>query len=332
MDDLLERLHGCLAGLAIGDAMGMPGELIPEMTHARYGRITTFLEPSADHPIHAGLKAGQVTDDTLAALAIIRSIVRAGRLSSEDVARSLVEWIDETDGLNLPYVGPSTKRAIQRLKQGIPPEEAGRWGWSNGAAMRIAPIGFLHPGDIPATVEAARLASLPTHGTNTAISGAAAVACAVTQCTVAGSGIADIVEAAKRGAELGERLGYPYFCPSISRRIDFAVHLANQRKSVEARLRDLYDLVGTGLGSYEVVPVSLALFVMGGGDPMETIILAANTGGDCDTLGAIAGAIAGAYSTITAFPSQYVRTVEQVNDLDLQEISLAFFEVIRRLN
>ena len=330
MKDLLPKLHGCIAGLAIGDAMGMPGELIPEMTRAQYGKIETFIEPAADHSVHAGLKAGQVTDDTLQALAIIKSIVRTGFLSSEDVARSLIEWIDESDGLNLRWVGPSTKQAIENLKQGVSYEEAGRRGWTNGAAMRIAPVGFLHPGDLSATVEAARLASLPTHATNTAISGAAAVACAVNQCTVDGSTVSDIIEAAKAGANLGERLGYPYMSPSISRRIDFAVSLVSQDKSVEERQRDLYDLVGTGLASCEIVPVSLALFAMADGDPMQTIILAANTGGDCDTMGAIGGAIAGAYRGISAFPPEHVRTIEQVNALDLQKISLSLLEVIQR--
>ncbi len=75
MDDLLPKLHGCLAGLAIGDAWGMPGQLTPARTRELYGKITTFLEPPKDDPVHDGLKAGQATDDTLATLAIVKSII-----------------------------------------------------------------------------------------------------------------------------------------------------------------------------------------------------------------------------------------------------------------
>lgn len=332
MDDLLERIHGCLVGLAIGDAWGMPGQASPEGTRELHGKITAFLEPPADDPIHGGLKAGQVTDDTLAALAIVRSIIRTGHVVVEDVARSLVEWIDEVNGLNLSYVGPSTKRAIIQLKEGVPPEESGRWGWSNGAAMRIAPVGFLYPGEIEATVEAVTKVSLPTHGTNTAISGAAAVACAVTQCAISGSTITDVVEAAKRGADLGEKRGHPYPCPSISRRITFALELVSADKGIEERQRDLYDLIGTGLASYEVVPTAIALFALAQGEPMEAITLTANTGGDCDTLAAIAGAIAGAFKGVSAFPPQHIRFVEQVNDLDLKKIATDYLSAIEALH
>ena len=203
MSRLFERIHGCLAGLAIGDAMGTPGELTPRLTRARFGKIETFVEPAAEHPVHWGLKAGQVTDDTLQALAVIKSIIRVGGVSSEDIVRSLIEWIDEVDGLNLDYVGPSTKRAIQSLKEGVSYKESGRWGWSDGSAMRVAPVGFLYPGDLSATAKAAWQVSLPTHATNTAVSGAAAVACAINQCAVEGSSILDVIEPAKIGASLG---------------------------------------------------------------------------------------------------------------------------------
>lgn len=332
MDRLADRLHGCLAGLAIGDAMGAPGDLTPALTRARYGKIESFIEPAPDHPVHAGLKAGQVTDDTLQALVVIRSILKSGSLSSKQIASSMVEWMDEIKGQEVKYVGPSTKQAINNLKHGMPYTDSGRWGWSNGAAMRAAPLGFLYPGDIIATVEAARQASLPTHGTNTAISGAAAVACAANQCTIEGSSIANILEAAKLGASLGERHGASYVCPSISRRIDFAVSLARQDKPVEEIQQDLYDLVGTGLASYEVVPASLACLMLAQGDPMTTIRLAINIGGDCDTLGAIGGAIAGAYAGISAFPPELVSTVEAVNSLDLKSITTSFLEVIGDLN
>ena len=328
--DLFDKVYGCIVGLAVGDAFGMPGQMSPERTRELYGEITSFLEPPPDDPVHGGLKAGQVTDDTLAALAILRSVIRTGRLSLEDIARSLVEWIDEVDGLNLSYVGPSTKRAILRLKQGVPPREAGRHGWTNGASMRVAPLGFLHPGDLEATVEAAEIASMPTHNTNTAISGAAAVACAVSRCAAGGSTIAEVVEAARWGAELGARRGHRYICPSIPRRIDMAVQLASSDKGIQEKQRDIYDLIGTGLATYEIVPAAIGLFVLAEGDPMRAITLAANTGGDCDTLAAIAGAIAGAYAGASAIPGEYIETIEAVNGLGLAKVSRDYLEIIRR--
>lgn len=65
---------------------------------------------------------------------------------------------------------------------------------------------------------------------------------------------------------------------------------------------------------------------------MEAITLTANTGGDCDTLAAIAGAIAGAFKGVSAFPPQHIRFVEQVNDLDLKKIATDYLSAIEALH
>ena len=331
--DLLSRVYGCMAGLAIGDAFGMPGQLTPEATRrAHGGPITDFVAPPpSDATGHAGLRAGQVTDDTLAMLAVVRSVLRTGGLTREAVAEDLVAWIDETDGLNLPYVGPSTKRAITALKAGVSPSESGREGWTNGAAMRVAPVGFLHAPDLEATARAAVEASYPTHATSTATSGAAAVACAVAACVSPETGLEDLIEAACRGADLGETQGVDSICPSISRRIRWAVGLVSDGRSEDDHLRDLYDLVGTGMPTYEIVPSALAVLVMADGDPVRAIRLAANAGGDCDTLAAIAGAIAGAYRGIEAFPQKMLDTIEAVNGLELERVAREYYQAVQRI-
>jgi hypothetical protein len=58
-------------------------------------------------------------------------------------------------------LGPSTRRALQLLAQGAPTDVTGRWGDTNGAAMRVAPVGIAYPpGPIDRlVVEAARIAN-----------------------------------------------------------------------------------------------------------------------------------------------------------------------------
>ncbi|MCS6911424.1 MAG: ADP-ribosylglycohydrolase family protein, partial [Anaerolineales bacterium] len=74
MPHFLLRIAGCLAGLALGDALGTPTQPTPEATRARYGIICGFVAPHADDPFgHAGLRAGQITDDTQAALALVHA-------------------------------------------------------------------------------------------------------------------------------------------------------------------------------------------------------------------------------------------------------------------
>lgn len=332
--ELFKKVYGCMAGLAIGDAFGMPAALTFEANRKKFhGWLDDFVAPSPDDQNgHAGLKAAEITDDTFAMLAVVRSVLRTGSLSMETVADELVAWIKETDGLNLSYVGPSTKRAIQALMDGVPPTESGKDGWTNGAAMRVAPVGFLHAPDLEAVSNDAMIASYPTHATSTAVSGAAAVACAVAGGVLEGATIADVVEAAKIGADIGETLGVYSTSPSISRRIDWAVELVSDDRDDDAHLKDLYDLVGTGMPTYEIVPSALAIFVMAEGDPVRAIKLSANAGGDCDTLGAIAGAITGAYAGVDAIPVEMIKRIEAVNQIGLELTAKRLTSLIQKIN
>lgn len=49
-DSTLDRIAGALAGMVLGDALGVPGELWPrEKVRARFGRIEDFLDGPADN-------------------------------------------------------------------------------------------------------------------------------------------------------------------------------------------------------------------------------------------------------------------------------------------
>ena len=75
-DELSKKIYGCLAGVAIGDALGMPSSsLRPDQIQRQYGRVTTFLNAPDDHPIHAGLKQGTITDDTELTMIMINMMI-----------------------------------------------------------------------------------------------------------------------------------------------------------------------------------------------------------------------------------------------------------------
>src|SRR4051812_50038132 len=77
--EIENRALGALYGLAIGDALGMPTQLLPrERIAARYGTLTGF-EPGPDeNEISAGLPAGRVTDDTDQAVIGARALIDGG--------------------------------------------------------------------------------------------------------------------------------------------------------------------------------------------------------------------------------------------------------------
>ena len=75
-----DRARGALYGLAIGDALGMPTQLMSHQEVAAcFGVLDGFQAAPASHPIASGLPAGSVTDDTEQAAAASRDATRRRR-------------------------------------------------------------------------------------------------------------------------------------------------------------------------------------------------------------------------------------------------------------
>src|SRR6202035_2872632 len=152
-----DRARGALYGLAIGDALGMPTQMLSRrQITQRWGPMLAGFEPAPPwHPIAAGMPAGAVTDDTEQAVLLGRLLV-SGPFDPRELAAALIAWehdMEERGSLDL--LGPSTRRAVSAVLAGTPPEEAGVHGDTNGAALRITPGGIKGaPDGLPAAVSA----------------------------------------------------------------------------------------------------------------------------------------------------------------------------------
>jgi ADP-ribosylglycohydrolase len=329
---LYRHILGGLYGQALGDAWGMAAMLRPEQTWALYGGWPDRLFPApADHPVHAGFAAGQVTDDTQQAMALARTVIADGRITVEGAAKALVAWYDEIDGDNSPYVGPSTRRAVQALKAGANPHQTGLRGDTNGGAMRIAPIGLIHPGHPQAAADDAVIACTPSHFTDVAVSATCAVAAAIAQAMHPDTTLEAIIDAAVQAADTGLRQGSPWFGASVSRKIHFAVQLATDHAVPEyERLQNLYDLVGATLAAADAVPCAFGVLALADGHPVDAAIYATALSGDADTVGAIACAISGAWQGVDAIPFEHIQTIRQANpQYDFEETSESLYEIAR---
>lgn len=319
----LEKTAGCLAGLALGDALGNATEfLTPEQIAFRYVWVDRLLPPGPDHP-RAGCPAGTVTDDTGQALAVLETYLQERQFTSAAFVPHLLAWADRQGAALERMIGPSTRAALEKLRAGAGPLEAGAAGRTNGAAMRAAVVGLFHPGDFEGALRDAELCSLPTHGTNLAIAGAAAAACAVSTALVDGAALADVIEAGRLGAERGERLGRIQCGASLARRIELAVRLVEQSARPDEAMRKLYGVVGTDLTTAESVASAFGIVRLSEGDPQKAVVYGANIGGDTDTIAAIAGAVCGAISGISTFDPHMVAEVEAVNRIDFLRLAAA---------
>ena len=326
-----DRAKGALYGLGIGDALGMPTQLLSrQQIVERWGPLLTGFEAAPDdHPIAAGLPAGAVTDDTEQAALLGWLLVEGnGRVSPGEVAAALLGWEREMAARgSLDLLGPSTKRALDAVANGTPPAEAGRHGDTNGAAMRITPVGIVAaPRDLPGLVDRVQQASVATHNTTVALAGAAAVAAAVSA-GIDGADIGAATATAIEAAALGARRGHWTAGADVSARIRWAADLvagAGPERAAEV----IGTLVGTSLATQESVPAAFAVLSAVPGDPWQACLLAASLGGDCDTIAAMAGAIGGACHGLAAFPASAIETVD-ANGLRIAELSEALFALRR---
>ena len=196
---IFARAHGTLMGAAIGDALGMPSQTLPvDQIKARYGQITDFVAPYDNHPVSHGLHAGQVTDDTEQTLLLARRLILGqGQIDDAELAKDLLSWEAQVKDRGLrDLLGPSSKAALDAMLSGTPITETGRNGTTNGAAMRITPIGIAFRVEpISDFVDEVQSACRLTHNTREAIAAAAAVA-AVVSAGLEGRGLEAALEAA----------------------------------------------------------------------------------------------------------------------------------------
>jgi ADP-ribosylglycohydrolase len=307
------RARGALYGLAIGDALGMPTQMLSRREIAeRWGPLLTGFEPAPpDHPIAAGLPAGTVTDDTEQAVLLGRLLVQGhGVVDPGELAQALVRWErDMAARGSLDLLGPSTKRAVAAVLAGVPPEEAGASGTTNGAAMRIAPVGIAVNLDHPeALVDQVVAVSRVTHNTGVALAGAAAVAAGVSA-GLSGAGVGEATAFAVDAAGIAAGRGHWVAGADVAARIEWATRLVTDRDLAEAA-EVIYTLVGTSLATQESVPAAFAVLAAVPDNPWQACLLAASLGGDCDTIAAMAGAVAGACHGVGAFPPDALTVID----------------------
>lgn len=296
--EALDRALGALWGLALGDAMGMPAQTLDRAAiRAAYGRIGSLRAPIPGHPVARGLRAGQVTDDTEQTLLLARRLLAdPDALDPRAWAEDLLGWEADIRRRGLAdLLGPSTRAALDALLAGADPAETGRRGTTNGAAMRITPVGIATPPG-PRLLDRVEACARVTHNTGEAIAAAAAVAAVVSQ-GVAGRSFEESLEGALAAARAGNRRGAPVGEADMAGRIARALELAGEGEAALARG------IGTSVASRESVAAAFGVVRLAGGDPWAAVVIAANIGDDTDTIGAIAGAMAGATAGHGALPA-----------------------------
>ncbi len=313
------KAYGCLAGLALGDALGMPTEfLTTEQISGFYGQVRSLVKAPFFHP-HAILEPGAITDDTGQSLAVAHAYNDSGWLSADSVARELLAWSGALCEDHLAIIiGSTTRQALTRIREGTNPREAGVCSNTNGAAMRVAAIAIVNINTPNLLLHDVEESCLPTHCGSPAIAGATAVAFAISEALRPNSSLSSILDAASQGAQQSKNLGKWMWSTNLEKRIELAKKLIHQATDEVSALRALYNYVGVDMLVCESIATALGIVYLAAGDPMRAIYMAVNLGGDTDTIAAIAGAICGAWSGIERIDQELLRQIQQINGFDLE--------------
>ena len=166
---LRDRVAGGLIGLLVGDALGVPYEFHPPHALPPEAEID-MTPPRGFRRAHVGVPPGTWSDDGAQALILLDSLLANDDLDLAHFANGLRRWLHEgfcAVNRSVFDIGGQTSSAINRLGNGVPPEQAGpatERDNGNGSLMRVLPLVLWHGGDDVELVRLAARQSLPTHG------------------------------------------------------------------------------------------------------------------------------------------------------------------------
>ena len=285
---LIDRFQGSALGGFVGDAMGREVEGWPwELIRARHGILKQMGE-------------GIYTDDTEMMIGIMESLKEDPAFDPALTARRFLENFHPFRGYGGRIYG-----IMDRLRQGTPWDQVGTDSWGNGGAMRIAPIGFFFYDDPKQLQEAALACTHITHRHPQGVAGALAQAMAVgmaMQRGINGEAIDQIafLEEIVQGVEVIDK--------DVARELGLIAEIG-QEGGLEAKIERIAATFPRDVSAKGAVPAAIASFVINDNFP-DTVLTGVNCGGDTDTIGAMAGALAGAYYGLSSIPSTWLEPLE----------------------
>jgi poly(ADP-ribose) glycohydrolase ARH3 len=299
---LKDKFLGGMVGTGLGDAIG-------EMAfHFRNRAELRARIVQVDQLLY--------TDDTAMAIGLAESLVQVGGLDEQHLGDTFRDHYYREPWRGYASGPPSIFGLVQR--DGISYTEAaqslfGRQGsFGNGAAMRIAPLGLFFY-DAPDLYDKAWLSARVTHAHPIGVDGAAVLARAIAWAV---------------GLDPQEPFPLQVFCegladfartPVIRDKMQLLYALVTQGTSPLAAARRL----GQSVAVHESLPFALYAFLCHTKSFEDCLFCASLHGGDCDTLGAMACAVSGAYLGIEAISADWRAKLENGPQVEALAIRLA---------
>lgn len=241
------------------------------------GAPVEFKEPGEFSPVKDyaysyvwQIPPGYWTDDTSMAVCLAESIIHKNVVDPEDILQRFVRWY--VHGENSPTgrcfdIGSTTRSNIQRyIDQGVyTPSPNIAWQSGNGGIMRLSPVAVRYWQDPELAAELSIVQSQTTHGSD---------------------------ECVKCAADLGKLLaraiqGQPIWQELVDQLGQISTNQINNSGQASTTLMAAKWCVAT-TSNFE-----------------DAVCKAVNLGGDADTIGAVAGQIAGSLYGLSSIPERW---------------------------
>jgi poly(ADP-ribose) glycohydrolase ARH3 len=295
---LKAKFLGALLGTGIGDALGAPFE-------GRY-----HVSPQEVEDVAEKLEMLTYTDDTHMMISIAESLIDSQGFDGRDMTYTFVRNYESE-----PFrgYGPGPPRIFRAIRAGAAWDTAARQlypggSFGNGSAMRVAPIGVFYHDDMKMLTEVAHKSSEITHAHKLGKDGAALQAYAIALATNLDPQVTlDRSEFLARLRDYADEAVY-------EEKLDGMKELLAQPDRARAALE-----LGNGIEAFNSVPAAIYSFLVHLDSFSQAVVDAVSLGGDTDTIGAMTGAISGAYLGAEAIPSIWRDKLE--NRLYLTELA-----------
>lgn len=312
-----DKILGVLYGMAIGDAFGMPPELwTRKRLQEHYGTISDFLDGHPQNEISFQYRKGEFTDDTAQSLVILDSLIESNFVpDSKNIGKHILAWAKKENAFEKNILGPTSKYMLESFERDENAKKFSDQALTNGAAMRIAPIGTLFlPNQKKQLCDFVAKVSAVTHTSDITITGACMIAIAVSSVLEFGDRNR-MIEDVLLVEEYALSLGAETISASIGKRILYGIAcIKKYGQDGNALLEDLYQMFGAGVNTIDSVPIAIILAYYAF-DVKDCARLCANLGGDTDTIGAMATAICGAKGK-SKICKDYIQVIDEANQVD----------------
>lgn len=288
MISIRDRFRGCLAGLAVGDALGTTLEGSPP------GSFEPIDDIVGGGPFN--LQPGQWTDDTAMALCLGASLLEKGGFDPIDQLERYVRWRDEgymsCTGRGFA-IGRTVAAALARFDETREPYcgPDDEMSAGNGSIMRLAPVVMFFAGNRRKAIDFAAASSRTTHRAKEAVDA----------CRYMASVIAGLLEGRSKEEVLDRTFE---LVPGLWDAEPLARKVAKIRAG-SFKERNPPQVRGTG---YVVACLEAALWAFWRSSSFRDGALAAvNLGDDADTTGAVYGQFAGAAYGLSSIPEGWLQ-------------------------